>query len=90
VTIAAKQLAEHSAWRERAARMRAMAAEFGEIATHFNLERESCTCGESHRWKDMTQWQIHERVLGMVERINNVAAEVERRAHEFKPRVEGQ
>jgi len=70
-------------WRSRAARMREMASELAEMATHFNLERESCTCGESHRWKDMTQWQLNERFLGLVERINNMASDIERRAHEF-------
>ena len=75
------------AWRRRAVQLRAVAAEVAEVASHLNLERESCTCGESHRWKDMTQWQLHEQVLGVVEKLNGIAEKLERRAHEFKPKA---
>jgi hypothetical protein len=74
-------------WRDRAIRLREMAAEIAAIASHFNLERESCTCGESHRWKDMNQWQLNERCLGVIERMNNLADTIERRAHEFTPKT---
>jgi hypothetical protein len=75
-------------WRARGARMRQMSAELAEFATHFNLERESCTCGESHRWKDMVQWQLNERFLGVIEKLNNLADTIERRAHEFDAKDE--
>lgn len=70
-------------WRERGARLRAMAAEIAEISLHFNLERETCTCGESSRWKHMSQWQLNERAQGIVEKINNLAEILQRRAGEL-------
>lgn len=75
-------------WFEIATEMRAMAARLGMIAQHFNLERKSCTCGESHRWKDMTQWQMHERMVGLVARLTNIAVEIERNAPTFTPKTE--
>ena len=77
-----------SAWYERASTLRAMAAHLSEIAQHFNLERKSCTCGESHRWKDMTQWQMHERMVGLVARLTNIAVEIDHHAPTFIPKTE--
>ena len=73
-------------WIERSVRLREIAAELAGMATHFNLERESCSCGESHRWCDMTQRQLSERMAGLVERTTQLADTIERRAHEFVPR----
>jgi hypothetical protein len=74
------------AWIARSVRLREIAAELADMATHFNLERESCKCGESHRWKDMNQWQLHDRITGLVERMTKLGETIERRAHEFIPK----
>ena len=75
-------------WMGVAARLRAMAAEIAQLASACNLERESCKCGESHRWRDMAQWTLHEKMNGAGERLSNLAAEIERRSHEFLPKRE--
>ena len=77
-------------WRARAASLRDMAAELAVIAGHFNLEQDTCEHCTSTRYRDMVQWQLNERTLGVAERLTNIAATIERRAHEFRPKKEEQ
>jgi len=74
-------------WIKRSVRLREIAAELAGMAVDFNLERESCSCGESQRWRDMTQRQLSERMAGLVERTTQLADTIERRVHEFVPRT---
>jgi len=89
--VTAKQLkpALAALWGADVHILRLMAEEMDRITGRFNLEKTTCTCGESERYLDMKQRVLSERARGIAERLRNLADDVERRAPEFiQPRSE--